>query len=182
MTDTYRPSPLASVDCTSTGGRWTLVFSRDLPHPVERVWSAITDPEQLRLWTPYIPSRDLATVGGATLSMLGDDSLPVEELPGEVLHVDPPHRLEHWWGNDVLRWELAPTGSGTSLTLRHTFDERRMTSAMAAGWHICLDVADALLAGAPFGPVVGTRAREYGWDELNERYAQVLGIEPARVR
>ena len=177
----YRPSPLAAVDRTLSAGRWTLVFTRDLSHPVETVWAAITDPEHLRDWAPYRPSRDLRSVGEATLTMQGDDLAPGDELPGTVLRVEPPHILEHRWGEDTLRWELAPTGEGTRLTLRHTVQDERMLSAMAAGWHICLDVADALLAGVPFGPVVGTKAREYGWDRLNVEYAQSLGIDPAQV-
>jgi hypothetical protein len=52
-------------------------------------------------------------------------------------------------------------------------------SAVAAGWHICLDVADALIKGVPFGPVVGSQAKAYGWPDLNLQYAQILDVKPA---
>ncbi len=48
----------------------------------------------------------------------------------------------------------------------------------AAGWHMCLDVADALLDGNPIGPIVGAEAMNYGWRELNEQYSERLGVEP----
>lgn len=35
--DVYHPSPLAQADCEATEGRWTLVFTRDLRHPPEKV-------------------------------------------------------------------------------------------------------------------------------------------------
>ena len=45
---------------------------------------------------------------------------------------------------------------------------------MAAGWHVCLDVAEHLLDGAPIGPIRGAEARNFGWDQLNESYAKKL--------
>ena len=34
------------------GDRWTLTFTRRLPHPPERVWRAVTEPEHLAAWFP----------------------------------------------------------------------------------------------------------------------------------
>jgi hypothetical protein len=47
---------------------------------------------------------------------------------------------------------------------------------VAAGWHLCLDVAEHLLDGQPIGPIRGQDALNYGWDELNDGYAKKLGI------
>jgi len=176
---TYQPSPLAPIKRVQTEGGWALVFTRDLRHPVAKVWAALTVRGQLREWAPYTPDRDLTSECAATLGMLDAEGAE-RPMPGTVLRVDPPRLLEHAFGEDVLRWELQPTAQGTRLVLRHSFTDGGWASALAAGWHICLDVADALLAGAPFGPVVGTKAREYGWDELNEQYAKVLGVPPAK--
>ena len=60
----------------------------------------------------------------------------------KVTRADAPKVLEY---NDI-RWELEPLGSGTRLTLWHNID-RRFISWGAAGWHICFDVLDRLLAG-----------------------------------
>lgn len=178
---TYRPSPLVPVRTVRAENGWTLVFTRELPHPPEKVWRALTSRDELRRWAPYGASRDLAGPGAVTLVMLDGDA-ETQELAGTVLRHDPPRLLEHAFGDDVLSWRLEPIGDGTRLVLRHTFADRDddWSSALAAGWHLCLDAADALLAGEPIGPVAGSRARDYGWDELNERYAKALGVEPAR--
>ena len=171
----YQPSPLAAVYLTGQADRWTLIFTRILSHPVNRVWEVLTEPGQLRHWAPYVSDRDLATVGEAELTMQDDSAA---ELTGTVLEADPPQLLVHLWGADQLRWELTGTDDGTTLTLRHSFVAESMAPALAAGWHICLDVADALMKDVPFGPVVGERARDFGWDELNEQYAEALGVKP----
>jgi Activator of Hsp90 ATPase homolog 1-like protein len=35
-----------------SGGRWRLRFTRRLPHPPEKVWRALTEPEHLSAWFP----------------------------------------------------------------------------------------------------------------------------------
>ena len=37
----------------STGGRWQLRFTRELAHPQEKVWRAITEPEHMRACLLY---------------------------------------------------------------------------------------------------------------------------------
>ena len=76
-----------------------------------------------------------------------------------------------------MRWELEPLGSGTRLTLLHAID-RRFISWGAAGWHICLDVLERLLAGEPIGRMAGSEAMQIGgWQRLNTEYAKQFGIE-----
>jgi hypothetical protein len=45
--DDFEPSPLADVEAIADGDRWTPVFVRDLNHPRERVWAALTEPAEL---------------------------------------------------------------------------------------------------------------------------------------
>ena len=49
---------------------------------------------------------------------------------------------------------------------------------MAAGWHLCLDVAERLLDGQPLEPIRGDDARNYGWERLHDAYAERLGTPP----
>ena len=86
-----------------------------------------------------------------------------------------PALLEYTWGTDELRWELAPSDGGTRLTLRHRVGSRDDLPRAAAGWHLCFDVLERLLAGAPVPPVRGQDALEHGWTELHDRYAVRLG-------
>jgi uncharacterized protein YndB with AHSA1/START domain len=172
---TFQPGPLADVDSSAAeDGRWTLVFVRDLRHSPEKVWAALTEPSQLREWSPYTADRNLDAVGDATLTMIDGDT--TEDLAAIVTLADAPTVLEYTLGRDLLRWELAAIESGTRLTLRHTVEDRDWVPKVAAGWHICLDVAELMLDGRPIGPIRGNDARNHGWDELNEAYAEKLSI------
>jgi uncharacterized protein YndB with AHSA1/START domain len=174
MNRTFDPGPLADVDSHSADGGWALVFVRDLRHPIDKVWAALTEPGQLAQWAPYTTSRDLGSVGEATLTMIDGDI--AEDLDATVTRAEPPTLLEYSWGTDLLRWELAATATGTRLTLEHTLKERDWAPKVAAGWHLCLVVAEHLLDGDPIGPIRGNEARDYGWEDLNQAYADKLGI------
>jgi hypothetical protein len=51
--------------------------------------------------------------------------------------------------------------------------------AAAAGWHLCLVVAAHLFNERPIDPTRGMDARNYGWGELYDAYAERLGIGTA---
>lgn len=172
MTRDFDSGPLADVHAVASDDRWTIVFVRRLPHPPEAVWAALTAPDELAAWAPFLADRDLSTLGPATLTMVSGDEQ--QALPAEVTRSEAPALLEYTWGDDLLRWELEPDGDGTRLTLRHTMDDRDFLSKTAAGWHLCLLVADRLLAGNPIGPIRGAEAKAYGWDDLDEAYAKAL--------
>src|SRR5207302_1933079 len=94
-----------------------------------------------------------------------------------VTRAEAPRVLEYTWGGFDVRWELEPQDGGTRLTLWTNID-RRFISMGAAGWHICLDVLDHLLGGAPIGRIVGAEAMKFGgWHRLNAEYAKQFGIE-----
>ncbi len=173
--ETYEPSPLGDVRAEQAiDGRWTLVFVRDFPHPPPRVWRALTAPADLGEWAPYTADRDLASLGPATLTMIdGDEHV---DIAVEVTEVEPERTLSYSWGTDLLRWDLAPIRSGTRLTLHHTVADPSWVAQVAAGWHICLDVADHLMAEDPIGPIRGDAARAYGWETLRDAYTTKLDI------
>jgi len=118
----------------------------------------------------------LRTVGPATLTMTDGDT--ETELDGTVTIADEPSLLEHAWGDDVLRWRLDESAGGTLLTLQQTVEDRGTAAMLAAGWHMCLDVAERAIAGEPVGRIVGEAALEYGWRDLNAQYAAILDTEP----
>jgi uncharacterized protein YndB with AHSA1/START domain len=161
---------LANVAAEQAEGGWTLVFVRDLRHPPEKVWAALTEPGRLREWAPFVSDRDLARTGPATLTMIDGDG--PEDTAASVRRVEPPTLLEYTWGEDLLRWELEPTATGTRLVLRHTPKDRGIEPMLAAGWHLCLVVMERLLDGDPIGVVRGNEAREYGWEQLRDAYAR----------
>jgi uncharacterized protein YndB with AHSA1/START domain len=172
--ETYAPGPAAGADVRKDGDRWTLVLVRDLRHPPEKVWQALTEPEQLREWAPFDADRVLDTDGPVKLSTVGTPTTQVSET--NVTRADAPRVLEYSWGGNDIRWELEPLANGTRLTLWHNID-RRFVSMGAAGWHICFDVLDRLLAGHPIGRIVGGDAMKFGWQRLHAEYTAQFGTE-----
>jgi len=170
----YAPGAASGAEVRKDGEKWTLVLVRNLSHAPAIVWEALTDPEHLREWAPFDADRNLGTVGTAKLSTVGTPL--VSET--QVKRADAPNVLEYSWGEQDVRWELnALAGGGTRLTLWHNIN-RGFISMGAAGWHICFDVLERLLAGQPIGRIVGADALKFGgWQRLNEEYAKQFGIE-----
>ena len=175
--ETYAPGPAAGARVNKDGDTWTLVLVRELRHPPALVWEALTDPGQLREWAPFDADRNLAAVGPAKLTTIG---APSEHAVTEttVKRADAPTALEYSWGGSDMRWELEPlAGGGTRLTLWSNIN-RAWIAAGAAGWHICFDVLDRLLAGRPLGRMVGPELMKFeGWQRLNAEYAKQFGVE-----
>ena len=172
----YMPGSAAGAEVRKDGDRWTLVLVRELSHAPAKVWTALTEPEHLREWAPFDADRSLATAGNVRLSTVGAPTPHVSET--HVKRADAPKLLEYSWGGQEIRWELEPlAGDRTRLTLWHNID-RNFISMGAAGWHICLDVLDRLLAGQRIGRIVGLDAMKFaGWQRLNAEYAKQFGIE-----
>jgi len=167
----YAPGPAAGAEIRKTGEAWTLVLVRELRHPPDKVWRAITDPEHLREWAPFDADHSLATVGAVKLSTVGTPMVS----DSTVKRAEAPRLLEHTWGGFELRWELEPLGGGTRLTLWHNI-VRDYIAMGAAGWHICFDVLERALAGEPIGRIVGPEAMKFdGWQRLHAEYRKQLG-------
>jgi len=176
MTDhlQYAPGPASGAEVRKDGEKWTLILVRELRHSPATVWQALTDPAQLREWAPFEADGSLGTAGTSVkLSTVGTPQV----AETTVKRAEAPRLLEYSWGGGDLRWELEPLGRGTRLTLWHNID-RRFISWGAAGWHICLDVLDRLLAGQPIGRIAGPETMQFGgWQRLNAEYARQFGKE-----
>jgi uncharacterized protein YndB with AHSA1/START domain len=171
----YAPGPAAGAEVQKHGDSWTLILVRELRHSPAKVWQALTDPAQLSEWAPFDADRSLGSVGPVKLSTVGAPNPDTAE--SSVKRAEAPRLLEYSWGGNDLRWELEPIDSGTRLTLWHNID-RRFISWGAAGWHICLDVLDHLIAGEPIGRIVAGDALKFdGWQRLNTEYAAQFGVE-----
>jgi uncharacterized protein YndB with AHSA1/START domain len=174
--DTYTPGPAAGVEVRKDGENWTLVLVRELRHPPQEVWHALTDPASLREWAPFDADGSLGKAGAMVkLTTVGAPKPHVTET--KVTRADAPNVLEYNWGGFDVRWQLEASDGGTRLTLWTNIDHR-FISMGAAGWHICLDVLDHLLGGTPIGRLVGPEAMKFGgWQRLNAEYAKQFGIE-----
>jgi uncharacterized protein YndB with AHSA1/START domain len=171
----YTPGPASGAQVRKEGEKWTLILTRELRHSPEKVWQALTDPEHLREWAPFDADGSLGAVGARVkLTTVGAPAKRVTETI--VKRADAPKALEYTWGDFEIRWELQPLAGGTRLTL-WTNIGHRFISMGAAGWHICFDVLDRLLAGQPVGRIVGPEAMKFGWQRLNAEYAKQFGVE-----
>ncbi|MEP7270151.1 MAG: SRPBCC family protein [Acidobacteriota bacterium] len=172
----YTPGPASGAQIRKGGEQWTLILVRVMRHSPERVWLALTDPAHLRAWAPFDADASLGTAGTTVnLTTVGAPTPQVSETT--VTRADAPNLLEYRWGGNDLRWELEAFSGGTRLTLWHNID-RRYISWGAAGWHICFDVLDRLLADEPIGRIVGPEVMKLGgWQRLTSEYAKQFGLE-----
>ena len=164
-------------------GRYVLLFERHLSHPPERVWRALTEPDELRGWFPTDIDGE-RKLGAKIRFLFRDDAPKAADMPellehdpvdleGEFTEFEPPQLLAYTWGDEDLRWELEPTADGCLLRFAHTFDEhsgiphpsgpRRKAARDASGWEVCLATLEALLDGADEAP-------EVAWQPRYERY------------
>jgi uncharacterized protein YndB with AHSA1/START domain len=154
-------------------GRVRLRFTRELAHPIERVWRAVTEPEHLARWFPTTIEGERAPGAALRFSFPGGEAPPFD---GEMLAYEPPSLMELTWGDDIVRLELRPTASGTELTLLDTLDERGKAARDATGWHTCLDRLEAHLQGDP-----NAREQISTWNQVHPRYVERFGPEAATI-
>jgi uncharacterized protein YndB with AHSA1/START domain len=170
--DRYTPGPASGAEVKKDGEKWTLVLVRQLRHPPEKVWRALTEPEHLREWAPFDADRSLSAVGPVKLTTVG--AAQVSET--KVTRAEASRFLEYTWGGMSMRWELEAVGAGTRLTLWTQID-RGFISWGAAGWHVCFDVLDRFLSGEPIGRIVaGDALKLGGWQRLTVEYAKQFGV------
>ncbi|MGH3318856.1 MAG: SRPBCC family protein [Streptosporangiaceae bacterium] len=126
-------------------GRPAVRFQRVYAHPVDRVWAAITEPDELEHWFPSRVRLEQRT--GGTVTFSGDPY--TDDRTGTVLAFEPPSHLAFTWGDDELHLHLEPAGDGCRLTLIDVLAERDEAARNGAGWHVCLDELTKRLDGIP---------------------------------
>jgi uncharacterized protein YndB with AHSA1/START domain len=167
----YTPGPPRGARIEKRDGEmWALILVRELRHTPEKVWQAITDPAQLSHWAPFDATGSLA-IEGATVQLTTVAAPKPYVTETTVMRAERPSVLVYKWGGSDMRWELEAHNGGTRLTL-WTSINRRFIAMGAAGWHICFDVLDHLLADDPLGRIIGPEAMQVdGWQVLHAGYA-----------
>lgn len=153
---------------TTVDGQVALRFERRLPHDVDRVWRAVSEPDQLGRWmpaaVPWTPREgESFDLGGIVLA---------------VTEVEEARRLAWTVGADryVIELTADPDGDevGCVLVFVHVLGQELPLAQTATGWHTYLARLDALLAGAELSEQEAHR----GWGEVHERYAAAFGVDP----
>ena len=179
MTDReqYVPGPASGAQIEKDGERWALVLVRELRHSPEKVWEALTDPAQLREWSPFDADGNLGAAGSNVhLTTLGAPE-PYNVSETTVTQAEAPNLLVYNWGPNPMRWELEAFNGGTRLKLSTRID-RGYVAMGAAGWHVCFDVLGRMLDGRPIGRMAGPAVMKFdGWQRLHAEYAKQFGVE-----
>lgn len=133
----------------------TVIVERDLPHPPQKVWCALTQPHLIAEW---LMRNDFAPVPGHRFRF------QAEPQPGwngvidcEVLVMEPEKTLSYTWNGgegalalrSVVTFSLTPTGTGTRLRMEQTGfrpDQARNYQGAAYGWQHFLGRLEQLLA------------------------------------
>jgi uncharacterized protein YndB with AHSA1/START domain len=156
------------------GDRQVLRFERRLDYPVERVWRALTEPDEIAAWLA-LAELELTEGGRVVLSWQNTDPDGNSAVArGTVTALDPPRLVE--FDTDIhgrLRWELAPDGDGTALTF--TADAQLPPDwelEVLAGWHIHLDHLEAVLDGDTIDWPNWSRDHMPAWELIRERYSE----------
>jgi uncharacterized protein YndB with AHSA1/START domain len=149
--------PPLNGEVTYDGDFARVFFQRRLAHPPEKVWAALTEPEQLKKWLMASSVMLDGRKGGSLDTVAGPAQIHAH---GRILAWDPPRVYEHEWitgpreeipngENSFVRWELVPLDGGTVLTLEHRRLTRPTATGFAPGWHAFLDRMAAQLSGDP---------------------------------
>lgn len=130
-------------DVTVRGQTEAIAFEVALPHPPEKVWRTLTQPELLSQW--LLPVLDLHLAPGAAFTYR------THPQPGwdgtvqcRVLEVEKHRRISYTWvvGNmldTVVTFTLTATATGTHLSLVHAGfreDQKRNAGGARHGWRM----------------------------------------------
>lgn len=137
--------PSESTEQLRRDGRPAVRVRRVYPHPIEKVWRAVTTAEHLGAWFPSPVEIDMRPGGAMTFTAFAGE----EGATGTVEAVDPPRLLSFTWGGDRLTFELTPVDAGTAFTLTHVFDDRAGAASFATGWETCLSGLRHVLVDEP---------------------------------
>jgi uncharacterized protein YndB with AHSA1/START domain len=107
---------------TDTAATRTLVIEREMPHPPEKIWRALTQSSLMEEW---LMKNDFQPEVGHRFTFR---ATPMPNWNGvidcEVKVVEPHSRLSYSWGSlgmeSVVTFTLTPTESGTHLRMEQS--------------------------------------------------------------
>ena len=124
----------------------SVVIEREIPHPPEKIWRALTEPHLIAEW---LMQNDFKAEIGHRFNLTGDWG---GVLDCEVLEIQPHERLSYRWdfANDdpafalksVVTFTLTPSGNGTHLTVEQEgfrSEQKQAFGGAKLGWQNFLD-------------------------------------------
>src|SRR5262249_50929259 len=130
---------------TSTETR-SVVVERELAHPPEKIWRALTQPHLIQEW---LMQNDFKPVVGHRFDLRADWGA----VGCQVLEVEPHRTLSYSWAayglESVVTWTLTPTGAGTHLRMEQSGfrpDQQKAYQGATYGWQRFLANLEQVLA------------------------------------
>jgi uncharacterized protein YndB with AHSA1/START domain len=133
----------------------SVVMEREIAHPPEKVWRALTQPHLIAEW---LMQNDFKPARGHRFNLRGQaygDWNGIIDC--EVLAIEPNKALSYTWesGNGPLRvtsvvtWTLTPTNTGTHLRMEQSgfrSDQPQNYAGAKYGWQTFLAKLEDVLA------------------------------------
>ncbi|HVB68444.1 MAG TPA: SRPBCC domain-containing protein [Acetobacteraceae bacterium] len=124
----------------------SVIIERDLPHPPEKIWRALTQGHLIEDW---LMQNDFEPVVGHRFTLRADWGA----VDCQVMAVEPNKALSYTWGayglGSVVTWTLTPTGTGTHLRMEQSGfrpDQQQAYQGAKAGWPRFLAALEQVLA------------------------------------
>jgi len=119
----------------------SVVVEREMPHPPEKLWRALTQPHLIEEW---LMKNDFKPAVGHRFNLRGEWG---GVMDCEVLEVEPNRTLSYTWNfrhedaafnlMSVVTFTLTPSGTGTHLRMEQTGfrpDQKQAYGGAHAGW------------------------------------------------
>ena len=130
----------------------SLVIEKELPHPAQKIWRALTQGALIKEW---LMDNDFEANVGHSFKFR---STPVPNwdgvINGEVLVVEPDKKLSYSWGTmgmeSVVIWTLAATSGGTLVRMEHAgfrSDKDAAYKGAQYGWQKFIGNMERVVAG-----------------------------------
>ena len=130
----------------------SLRYERTFAYDPQKVWAALTEPDQVKAWSRATHVVIEPRLGGRV------DIRALLHITGRITVFDPPRTLEHEFivapggpveaaENALLRWGLEPDGDGTRLTMTFTRLSAATARIFVHGQPVYFDLLDAYLGG-----------------------------------
>jgi uncharacterized protein YndB with AHSA1/START domain len=123
----------------------SVVVEREIAHPPERIWRALTQPHLIQEW---LMRNDFAPVVDHRFTLTGDWG----SVDCRVIEVEPGQTLSYTWDamglESVVTWTLAPRGTGTHLRMEHAgfpMDRNQAYQGATYGWQQFIGKLETLL-------------------------------------
>lgn len=140
---------------------YQVVFERVLPHPIEKVWNAITNPDELKFWFTDI-EMDFRVNGKITFRFNDADQ---SSSHGEIVSIDAPHRFVWTWEGELADWELNGLNENTTrLILTYSRINEDYAVKASAGFHDLLGLLADRLGGSENVSALGAE------DQVSDRF------------